>query len=196
MAERTTSVRKTIVFSVVALVALVASTMPALAQEPVVIIPNCDVPGNAFCEILFEVSADEEIGLYWGWYAATKGLIRVYLGHTTQTLTLTDSQGAQFWGMTAEAVRAAYGPTQKWDSDEFFGGPTCPMPWVYVTETEWGLPLGELPPGEYTLTWRGSFDQPVNDAIHACKPERTYVPVPSLYRGVETFVKTITVTEP
>jgi hypothetical protein len=192
--------RKTIAFSVLAVAALLVSAVPALAQEPepdVLIIPNCDGPPGTVCANYFEVTTDQSIGLYWGWYAATKGLIRVFLGHTTETLTLLDKDKKPVWGLTAEQLRAKYNPIRQYDSYDFFGpgtGSLCPMPWIYVADANWNPP--ELVPGTYTLTWTASFDQPVNDAIHACKTLRTpegFIPTPSLSRGDFSFVKTIVV---
>ncbi len=176
--------RRNLVISFLLVAALLAGAVPALADDRP-IYPQCppEICGT------YVKTTDEPLHLVLGWFAATKGLVRVYFNHSYETLTLRNSSEGVVWEMNPDEVRAAYGPIHAVAPEE--EGLDCPMHWIYISFTDITIqPLRT--PGDYTLEWTGVLDQPVNDGLHACWDGP---PNPSLYRG-ETTVTSLIHVEP
>jgi hypothetical protein len=169
--------------------ALLLAAVPALANGTV-----HDVWPAA--ETNWDVAMGDTVVIHLGWYAATKGQVRVYLNHTTQSLTLSLPDDPPVWEMSPADVRALWSPLEPFPEE--WVGLDCPMPTLWVTWWSFTLPDDVLAaPGTYEIVYRGSFDKPVNDGLHACVVlEGPFVPTPSLYRGTFAHVSTITVVGP
>jgi hypothetical protein len=185
--------RKRIVVSLILLVALLAGSVPALAQEPNVIYPQCD---PEVCGVLTATSDQPLVFVGW-WGAATKGQVRVFFNHSEETLTLRrqvgDDEWALVWSLDPDDMQDAYGPITPVASEVW--GLDCPMPMMY--ESMFQVSREPLEAGTYSLEWVLRMNHPVNDGLHACTPiDGEEFPPPSLYRGeVARFVHTIVVTE-
>ena len=174
--------RRRIAFSVLAIVALLAGATPAFANGSVDVYPP--FAGT------YDATTADSIHLVWGWVAATQGLVRSFLGHTTQTYTLFDSQNHVVWSLSADEAGAYWGPITRFDAADW--GWDCPMPQIAIVGWEFTIP--PLAEGTYTLAFTGSYEQPVNDGFHACRDVGwPPVPTPSLYRGESIAVSTIVV---
>lgn len=178
-------------FTFVIVAALAAAALPAFADEPREIYPQC-----SSCDP-YNVRTDEPLVLVGWWGAATKGQVRVYFNHSEETLTLRrlvgDNEWSLVWSLDPDEMQDAYGPITPVASELW--GLDCPMPMMY--ESMFLIPLELDEPGTYALEWVLRMDQPVNDGLHACTPIGWEgFPTPSLYRGeVADFVNTIIVTE-
>jgi hypothetical protein len=185
--------RKRIVVSLILLAALLAGSVPALAQEPIEIYPQCD---PEVCGV-FTVPSDQPLVFVGWWGAATRGQVRVFLNHSEETLTLQrlvgDSKWALVWSLGPDDMHDAYGPITPIASDVW--GLDCPMPMMH--ESMFQVFSEPLEAGTYSLEWVLRMSHPVNDGLHACTPiAGEGFPTPSLYRGeVVRFVNTIIVTE-
>jgi hypothetical protein len=63
-----------------------------------------------------------------------------------------------------------------------------------IAASWWEVTIPPLEAGTYTLVFTQSFDQPVNDGLHACRDVgEPPVPTPSLYRGESEVISTIVV---
>ena len=181
---------KRVALSVLAIAALLVSAAPAFADEPVYVNPACP---PEWCGTYYAKPSDT-IVLYWGWFAATKGLMRAFFNHVNGTLVLEGPGEEGILNMSPAEFVGAYGPVVpvgEEDAADWFGL-DCPMPYMYLSEVF--LDIGALPEGTYTLTWTSGFDQPVNDGLHACTDlSGGGIPAPSLYRDEAVVVSTIIV---
>jgi hypothetical protein len=172
---------KRVALSVLAIAALLVSATPAFANGSVDVYPV--IPDT------YHATTADSIHLFWGWVAATKGLVRVFIGHSAETYTLLDSQNHVIWSLGPEEADAYWGPIIRFDPADW--GWDCPMRQIAVSW--WEVTIPPLPEGTYTLVFDGVFEQPVNDGLHACGDVGVSVPTPSLSRGETVVVSTIIV---
>jgi hypothetical protein len=177
------------VLSAVLAGALLLAGVPALANATV-----HDVWPAA--QIEWPVVQGDTVVVHLGWYAATKGQVRVFLNNTTQSPTLLDSEQETVWSLSQAEVRPLWSPLEAFPEE--WSGLDCPMPTLWTTW--WSFTLsGEVlaRPGVYRLLCSITFDQPANDGLRACRVvEGPPVPIPGLYRGTARFESTINVAMP
>lgn len=174
-------------------IALLAGATPALANGPeVYAYPVWE--GN-----VVEATTQDSIHFFWGWFAVTKGLVRVYQNHSAETYILRGPDREVVWEMSAKEADTHWGPIQLYDRDWVEGsfGLVCPKPTMAGSWWEVVIPpLEDV--GTYTLEMFWVYEQPVNDGFHTCTelPGTLPVPTPSLYRGAGVITSTIIVSPP
>jgi hypothetical protein len=137
------------------------------------------------------VSSQDEIHVQWFWLAQTKGLIRSFLGHSSESYALTGLNGLA-WSMSPQEAEEHWGLVSTITNPEDFI--VCPKP--TYSFVGWEATLPDLDPGTYTLALTQVLDQPVNDGWHTCVWADTGEPAatpPSLYRGTSVYATTIIV---
>jgi hypothetical protein len=181
--------RRTALALLVVLVVLSFTSSSVLAgSEPTYILPWPD--GR-----VFTVSSDADIYIYWYWLAKNVGLVRVYLDHTTETLTLLrEGSPTPVFSLSSEQVRQAYSPPS-WTPPEWTFWDCGQLRFAF---SRWEYHVGPLEEGTYTLVWTWDNEIPVNDGLHACRDaetgERLAAP-PSLYYGAGSSAVTIVVSD-
>lgn len=178
--------RRAILCAVMAAI-LLAGAVPALASGPVV------WPGGGG---EYQASIGDDLVLQTGWFAATKGQVRVFLNHHTESYELRDPDGLIVWEMSAAESEPYWGPLSKVSDEELYLD--CPMPTLWYTGWTYTVPEVFTEAGTYELVFTGTFEQPVHDGLHACidlAPPGLFppIPTPSLYRGTVVAVTTIVV---
>jgi len=164
------------------LTALVLGVSAAFAQEVVYVYPF----GGTF-----SATADEEVHIEWYWLAQTKGLVNVFLRHSSESYVLTGPKGFE-WSMSPQEAEELWGPVATVTNPEDYF--ICPKP--TYSFVGWEATLPKLDPGTYTLVLTQVYNQPVNDGWHTCVWADTGEPAatpPSLYRGTSIFATTIVV---
>jgi len=126
------------------LTALVLGASAAFAQDVFYIYPF----GGTYTP-----TADEEIHIQWFWLAQTKGLVRVFLNHSSESYALTDSNGIE-WSMSPQEAEENWGPVTTVTNPEDFI--ICPKP--TYSFVGWEATLPELDPGTYTLVLTQVFN--------------------------------------
>ncbi len=177
-----------VALSVLLVTASLAVAVPAFANGSVVVYP--------IFEGEYQATVGDTVHLTMGWIAATKGLVRVFIGHSSDAFTLVGPGGDIVWTMPSPGDDSWWGPVEPAPDD--WMGLECPMPTLWIAWWDYDIPGLVLEEGTYTLTYTATFDQPVNDGLHACieLPDTDPVPTPSLYRGVDVVVSTIVVSPP
>lgn len=174
--------------SVLLVAALLVAATPAFAIGSVTVYPTFDDE--------YEAKIGDTLHLTMGWMAATKGQVRVFIRHSSDTLTLVGPRNNIVWSMSAGEADAYWGPLEP-APDEWLGL-DCPMPTLWIAWWDYDIPDSLTEAGTYTLFYTGTFDQPVNDGLHACVelPGTEPIPTPSLYRGEVFAISTIVVAAP
>lgn len=165
---------------------LLAGAVPAFASETVQVwfYGGWDYPARV----------GDSLELRHAWIATTKGQVRVYINHTSESLELLDPHDNIVWKMSAAEWDANWAPLWQFEDADFLLD--CPMPTLWRSDWTCVLAGALTEPGDYKLVYTGTFDQPVNDGLHACidlAPPGWYPPIltPSMYRGTATSVTTI-----
>jgi len=181
--------KMTFLVSLILLAALALGASATLAQSDVVYVyPFVD-------GATYNASLGQEIHLLWGWVATTKGLVRVYLQHSSETYTLyalSDLGNSEVWSLSNAQAEAYWGPVEVYPAEE--AGVDCHKPTVAQSLWEYTLPPLEV--GVYTLAFEAELSQPANDGFHTCTWLGTNdpaAPTPSLYRGKSYATSTIIV---
>ncbi len=175
--------------SVLLVAVLLLAATPVFAIGPVEVYPPADGA--------YQATIGDSVSLFWGWIAATKGQVRVFIHHSSETYTLKDPGGNVVWEMSAAEADTHWGPLERF-TDEWLGL-DCPMPTVWASWWSYPIPVELTEVGTYTLLYTGVFDQPVNDGLHACTElpsPNPPIPTPSIYRGEVFAISTIVVTAP
>ncbi len=170
--------------SIILLIALVAialvAAMPATADEPVNIDPIVGGP--------YAVSANDNIHLYYWFWAMAPGHVNAYIKRNETTYTLRDANDQIVWSLTAEEAEQYWSEIFKADFSDFFD---YPMPYVYASA--WEYPLGQLATGTYSLTSEILFTRTVTDGAHVIRDPETgerIFPTPSIFpKGTTGFFK-------
>jgi hypothetical protein len=171
-----------IMLLVVLLAVVFVTALPAAADEPVNVDPVVGGP--------YLVSAEDNIHLYYWWWATTPGLVNVYLKGNETTYTLRDAANQIVWSLTAEAAEEYWSDIFKADFSDFFD---YPMPHLYASA--WEYPLGQLESGTYTLTTEVTYTHTIADGGHVLRDPATgerLLPTPSIYPA-GTYVFQITI---
>lgn len=159
----------TVLVTLVLSLALAVPTVSAQETDSAYVYPCAD--GETFT-----LEADQEIVLFCGWFATSKGLLESFLTGHGGTYELT-SGGQKVWSMDPEGVAAHWSSPYPVPAADL--GLECVHEDVWVTG--WEFALGTLEPGTYTLVSDEWLTHPVNDGVHTCSSGGERVSAPSLY---------------
>jgi hypothetical protein len=144
--------RKIVGTSLLVLVAIAMLTMSALAQgEDVNVVPYRWDPG-------YTVYSDQNIILTAGWSACRRGAVQNFLTATNLS-----------WSLNGEGLNLSGEDTNEYWSHLFTVPPVdtssacMGAPLEEIWSTAWNYPIGQLPPGEYTVNFSWWLDHPVTD---------------------------------
>ncbi len=175
-------------FSVLSVLVLLAVAAPNVRAEPPVVYVYPFLDGETFT-----AHVGDDIHLFWAWVALTKGQVRVFLNHASQTYTLTPSgEEEPLLFIPNEVAEGYWGPIQRVPADVDCGSPNLAF-------ALWDYQLPVLEEGTYTLVFTQAFDQPVNDGFHTCIDPDTgepFTPPPSLSRGTSVFTTYLVIEGP